>query len=142
HQLVLLAEIDLLQMPALGEIPEMKPPAIFAAEQHFRHEPVLERIGRAPFARHHGVVAEMPPAVIGELLRPAFDLPAAERLEAFVVHDEDAAGRRAVLVAERGYINAARSAVNRGRARIAGLLGEVCPPDPLVGLSLPPPRPY
>ena len=136
HQLVLLAEVDLLQVLALGEIPEVQPPAVFAAEQHLRHEPVLEGVGRAPFAGHHGVVAEMPPGVIGELLRPAIDLPAAERLEALVIHDEDAARRLAVLVAERRHIDAARPAMDGVRARIAGLLGDLLRLDHLDDLRV------
>ncbi len=135
-QLVLLAEVDLLQVLALGEIPEVQPAAVLAAEQHFRHEPVLERVGRAPFAGHHGVVAEMPPDVIGELLRPAIDLPAAERLEALVIHHEDAARRLAVRVAERRDVDAARPAMDGVRARVAGLLGDLLRLDHLDDLRL------
>src|SRR5262249_56947862 len=96
--LMLLAEIDFLQMFALGEIPEVQPAPVFAAEQDFGNETVLEGVGRAPLARHHGVVAEMPPAVVGELLRAALDLPAAERLERLLVHHADAPPRLAVPV--------------------------------------------
>src|SRR5437763_16272231 len=112
-------------MLALGEIPEMQAAAVFAAEQDFRHEAVLERVGRAPFARHHRVVAEMPPHIVAEILRAAIDLPLPERLEAFVVHDENAAGSFSLAVAERRDINAARSAMHRVRTRVAGLVGEL-----------------
>src|SRR5262249_16013107 len=98
HELVFFAEIDLSQVPALGEIPEMQAPAVFTAEQNFRNEAVLEGVRRAPLAGNHGVVAEMPPRVITELLRSAVDLPTAKGLETLVIHDEDAAGRLAVLV--------------------------------------------
>ena len=81
NQLVLFAEIDLLQVLALGEVPEVQAAAVFAAEQDLRHQSIFERVGRAPFARHHGVEAEVPPGVVGELLRAAIDFPAAERLE-------------------------------------------------------------
>jgi hypothetical protein len=60
-ELVLFAKIDLLQVPALGEVPEVRAAAIFAAEQDFRNEAVLEGVGRAPLAGYRGVVAEMPP---------------------------------------------------------------------------------
>ena len=135
HELVLLAEVDLLQVLALGQVPEMQLAAVFAAEQDFRDEAVLERVGRAPFAGDHGVVAEMPPGVIGELLRPAIDLPAAERLEALVVHHEDAARRLAVLVAERGHVDAARPAMHGVRARVAGLFGDLLRLDRLDELA-------
>src|SRR6516162_11060703 len=118
---MLLAEVDLLDVPAFGEVPEMQPPAISAAEQHLGHQPVLESVRRAPFAGHERVVAEMPPAVIGKLLRAALDFPSAERLEAFVIHHENAPGRLAFTVAERGDVDPARAAMDGVRARIAGL---------------------
>src|SRR5260370_36820933 len=90
HKPVFLAEIDLLPMLALGEIPEMQAPAVFAAEQNFGNETVFERVGRAPLAGDHRVVAEMPPGIIAELLRSAVDLPAAERLETLPIHNKDA----------------------------------------------------
>src|SRR5215831_15912235 len=122
HELVFFAEIDLLQVRALGEIPEMQASAVFAAEQNFRNEAVLERVGGAPFAGDHRVVAEVPPGVITELLRSAVDLPAAEGLETLVIHDEYAARRLAILVSEGRDIDAARSAVDGMRPGIAGLV--------------------
>src|SRR6185503_19381062 len=95
-QLMLLAIVDLLQVAALGDIPEMQAAAVFAAEKDFWNEPVLEGVGGSPFAGDQGVVAEMPPAVIAELLRSAIDLPAAERSKTLVVHHEDAAGSLAL----------------------------------------------
>src|SRR5262249_57516079 len=112
QELVFFTEIDLLQVRALGEIPEMQAPAVFAPEQNFRNEAVLEGVGRAPFAGNHGVVAEVPPRVITELLRSTVDLPAAKGFETLVVHDEDAAGRLAVLVSERSDVDAPRSPVH------------------------------
>src|SRR5215470_5156740 len=124
NELVLFTEVDLLQVRALDEVPEMQPAAVSAAQQDLGNETVLDRVGCAPFAGHQRVVAEVPPAVIGELLRPAVDLPAAERLEALMINDEDTARGLAVLIAQRRDINAARSAMDRMRAGIAGLLGD------------------
>ncbi len=104
HQLVLFAEVDLLLVLALVEVPEVQPASIFAAEQDLRDEPVLERIGGSPFARHHGVVTEMPPEIIGQLLGTAVHLPLAENIEALGIEQEDAAGRLALGVAERVHI--------------------------------------
>src|SRR6185437_10218904 len=110
---------------ALVEIPEMQLAPVFAAEQQLRHEARLEHVGRPPLARHHGVVAEMPPHVVGEFLRPALDLPAAEHLEALMVHEEDAARPLALLIAERAHIDAVGPAMDGVRARVAGALGEL-----------------
>src|SRR6516225_11074293 len=108
-------------MLALGEIPEMQAPAVFAAKQNFRHQSIFKCIGRAPLASDHGIEAEMPPCVVTKLLRAAIDFPAAERLEGLVIHNKDTAGRLAVLVAERGHIDAARAAVHGVGPRVAGL---------------------
>src|SRR5262245_7699037 len=125
YELVLFAEIDFLEMLTPGEIPEMQLATVFGAEEHFGNKTVFERVRCAPFARHHRVVAKMPPAVIGKLLWSAIDLPPAERLEILRVHDKDAAGRLAVLVAERADIDAARAAMHRMRPRITGFLREL-----------------
>ena len=91
------------------------------AEQHLGHEAVLERVGRAPLAGDHGVVAEVPPEVVGQLLRPAVDLPAAEHVEALVVDQEDAARRLALGVAERADVDALGPAMDGVRPAVAGL---------------------
>src|SRR5262245_63878674 len=109
-ELVLFAKIDLLQMPALGEIPEMQAAAVFAAKQDLGNETIFECVGGAPLTGHHRVIAEMPPPVITEKLRSTVDFPTAERLEAFVVHQEDPAGRLSLGVAARRHLNSAGSA--------------------------------
>ena len=75
HQLVLFAEIDGLLVLARMQVPEMQAAAVFRAEQDLRHQALLERIGRAPFAGDQGVVAEVPPGIVGKLLLAAIDLP-------------------------------------------------------------------
>ena len=124
-ELVLVAEVDGLQVLALVQIPEVQPPAILGAEQHLRDQAVLERVGRAPFAGDQRVVAEMPPGVVGEMLRAAIDLPLAAHVEGLVVHQEDAARALALAVAERRDIDAFRAAMDGVRARIAGLVGDL-----------------
>jgi hypothetical protein len=113
HQLVLLAEIDLLHVLALVQVPEMQPAAVFRAEQHLGHQTVLEGVGRAPLAGDHGVVAEMPPEIIGEFLGPAVQLPLAEHVEAVVIEQEDAAGPVALGIGEGVDIDSLRPAVSR-----------------------------
>ncbi len=136
HELVLGAEIDLLEVLALGEVPEVQAPAVFGAEQDFRHEPVLECVGRAPFARHQGVVAEVPPDVVAQPLRPALHFPAAERLEALMIDHEDAARRLAVHAAERSDIDAAGTAMHRVRPGVAGFLRDLLGFDDFDDLRL------
>ena len=94
--------------------------AVFAAQQHLRHEAVLDHVGRAPFAGDHGVVAEVPPEVVGELLRPTVDLPAAEHVEALVIDQENAARRLALGVAERLDIDPLGTAMHGVRPAVAG----------------------
>ena len=81
HQLVLVAEVDLLHVLALVQVPEVQTAAVLAAEQQLGDQPVLEHVGRAPLAGHHGIVAEVPPQVVRELLRPAVHLPRPEHVE-------------------------------------------------------------
>jgi hypothetical protein len=125
NELVLFAEVDLLEMLALGEIPEVQATAIFAAEQNLGYQAILERVRRAPFAGHHRVVAEVPPGIVAELLRPTIDLPASERLEALVVHHENTTGCLAVLVAECGDVDAAGSAMDGMGSGVAGLFRDL-----------------
>ena len=124
HELVLVAEVDGLQMLALLQIPEMQPPAVFGAKQHFRDQPVLECVGRAPLAGDQRVVAEVPPGIISEILRPAIHLPLPEHVEGLVIHQEDAARSLALAVAEGGDIDALGAAMHRMRARVTGLVGD------------------
>ena len=120
-----IAEIDrLLVLPGV-QVPEVQLAAVLCAEQDFGDQAVLEGVRRAPLARHHRVMAEMPPGVVGQQLRPAIDLPAAANVESFVVHEEDAAWRLALAVGERGDVDALGPAVHRVGTRIAGALGDL-----------------
>ena len=100
----------------------MQPPPILRAEQNFRHQPVFNGIRRAPFARHRGVVAKVPPEIVGETLRAAIDLPAPQHVEGLRIHEEHAARRIALGIAERRDIDAVGPAMDCMRAAIAGRL--------------------
>ncbi len=89
HELVLVAEVDGLQVLAFLQIPEVQSPAVLGAEQHFGDQPVLDCVGRAPLAGDQRIVAEVPPGIIGEILRPAIHLPLPEHVEALVIHQEE-----------------------------------------------------
>ena len=112
-------------MLPLVQVPEVEPPPILSAQQNLGHQPVLDGVGRAPFARHQCVVAEMPPGIVSETLGPAIHFPAAEHVKCFGVHEEDAARRFALGVAERRDIDAVRSAMHRMRAAVAGGLDQL-----------------
>src|SRR5207245_4890152 len=67
HHLVLLAEVDLLAMTALRQIPDVDLVAVIAGKQGLGVEGALEHLWRAPLGRDRGVVSEASTAVVGEL---------------------------------------------------------------------------
>ena len=91
HHLLFGAEVDHLAMAALGQIPDVQLMTVAALEEDLGIDAVLDHLGRAPLAADHGVVTEVPPEVIGEILRATVELPAAADLEGVVIHDEDPA---------------------------------------------------
>src|SRR5262249_30222121 len=98
------------------EIPEMKRMAIFVRKQVLRHDPVLELRRQRPLARHHVVARQVPPEVVVQPLWSAVELPAAEDIECFAIHEEDAGrsvGSVLTAAAERADIDAFGPAVDR-----------------------------
>ena len=76
---------------------------------------------------------EVPPGVVGEVLRAAVLLPAPRDVERVEVEDRDAAGPvGAVGPAQTGEIDAVRAAVQRVRSGVAGLRRELGGVDGLV----------
>src|SRR5947209_16340187 len=74
-----------------------------------------------------------------QVLRTAINFPAPKNLERLAIHDEDAwraGGAVLAAAAERADIDAFRSAMNRVRPRIAGLLEHLLGLDDLVDLGL------
>ena len=70
-------------------------------------------------------MTEVPPGIVGELLRTAVHLPLAPHVEGLVVHQENATRPFAFAVAEGRHIDAFRSAVYGVWARVAGALGHL-----------------
>src|SRR5919112_1408218 len=99
-------------MTPTAQVPYMKLMTIAALQEYLGVEPALDHVRRTPLAGDHGVIAQVPPEVVGEVLRPPLDLPAPQRIKAFVVHDEDAARAISIGCAERTYINALRAAMD------------------------------
>ncbi len=116
-------QVDLLQVPAAAQVEEVQPVPVPLAEQQLADQPVLDHRRRAPLAGDHDVGAQVPPEVVGEVLRPALLLPAAEHLERVVVEQGDAARPLvAVRRAEVGDVDALGTAVRGVRAAVAGLV--------------------
>src|SRR5918998_3430164 len=86
--------------------------AVFPSHEFLWIESALDHVRRAPLAGDHGVVAEVPPEVVGQVLRSPIDLPGAQRLEALVVHDEYASRSFAVGATKRAHVEALRTAVD------------------------------
>ena len=71
---------------------------ILSSEQQFGIHAVFHHVWRAPLAGNGDVVAKMPREIVAEVLRPAINLPSAERLEIVMIQRKDspwtiAAGR-------------------------------------------------
>src|SRR5829696_5792503 len=97
----------------------MKLMTIAALQEYLGVEPAFDHVRRAPLAGDHGVVAQVPPEVVGEVLRTALDLPSPQRIEALVIHDEDAARSISIGGAKSTHINALRTAMDGVGAAVA-----------------------
>src|SRR3989442_14516657 len=93
---------------------------VTALQQDVRVDAILDHLRRAPLAGDHRVVAEMPPEVVGEVLRAAVQLPATADFEGVVVDDEDAARAVPGGGAEGADVNPIGTAVASMRAAVAG----------------------
>ena len=114
--LVLGAEVDRLLVAAAAQVPDVQVVAVLVGEQQLGLDAALDHVRRAPLAGEQRVVADVPPDVVGQVLRAAVDLPAPARAEVVVVEQEHAARAVARRVAER-----ARRRGRRGRSgRCAG----------------------
>src|SRR5205807_4876482 len=74
-------------------------------------EAPLDHVRGPPLAADQRVVVEVPPEVVGEVLRPPVPLPGAADLEGAGVEDEDAAGSVAVGGAEGAHVDPVGAAV-------------------------------
>src|SRR5215831_7811736 len=115
----------------------MEPSAIPRAEQDFGDQSVFERVRGAPFAGDQGIVAEVPPGIVGEVLLPAVDLPLAAYVERLVIHQEYSTRTLALAVSQGRDIDAFRPAVDRVRPGIASLVSDLVRLDHLDDLGGP-----
>src|ERR1700733_14456163 len=99
-------------MAALAQIPHVQLVAIAALEKYLGIYPVPHHVGRAPFAGDDGVQSQVPPKVVGQILRTAVEFPFAQNVEAVVIDHEDAAGTIAVGSAQRARIDSLGAAMD------------------------------
>jgi hypothetical protein len=109
--------------------------AVLPAEQQLGHQAVLDHGRSAPLAGDQRVLVEVPPGVVGQVLRASVGLPRPQHVEGVVVEQRDAAravGAGAVPAAQAGQEDAVRPAVQRVRPRVAGLARQLLGLDGLV----------
>ena len=129
----LLAEVERLLEPPLGEVPEVQPLPVAAGADVVDVEAALVGVRLAELGRDEHVLARLVPEVVAQLRRRAAVLPAALDLERARVEHGEAAGAVAVGVAEHADDDVvARHAVHGVRARVARLLDELLALDHLL----------
>src|SRR5919202_98743 len=106
-------------MAPAAQVPDVQLVTIAALQEYLGVEPALDHIRRAPLAGDHGVVAQVPPEVIGEVLRSPLYLPGPQRIEALVIHDEDASRPLPIGGTERAHVDALRPTVDGVGAAVA-----------------------
>ena len=78
------------------QIPDVQSAAVSAGEQMVRLQAGLDLIRYAPLACDQGVMAQMPPEIIGQLLRTAVDFPTPQDVELIMVQQKDPARASAI----------------------------------------------
>src|ERR1700678_4075417 len=86
---------------------------IFALREQLQVGPLLDHVGRAPFAGDRDVIPKMPPEIVGEILRTPIHLPTAQHVEALMVEQKYAARAIAARCAQRAHIDRVRTAMDR-----------------------------
>src|SRR5215212_5842455 len=109
---MLLAQIERLDVAALPQVPEVQAMSVLAIEQQLGLDATTDHVRRAPFAADQGVIAEVPPEVVVQVLLAPLDLPAAAHVEGVVVEDEDPTRPVAVGGTERADVDAVRTTVD------------------------------
>src|SRR5215204_1659285 len=118
---MLLAQIEGLHVAPPLQVPEVEAVAVLAIEEQLGLHPGLDHARRTPLTADEGVVAEVPPEVVVQLLLAAVDLPATEHVEGVVIEHEDPTRSAAIRRTEGTDIDAVWSAVDGVPVGIAGL---------------------
>src|SRR5881394_1221470 len=106
-------------MTPLWQIPDVHFVPVAAGQQDLRIYSLVHHVGRSPFAGNQSVESQVPPEIIGELLRAPLQLPLPEDIEAFVIHHENSAGTIAVRSSQRAHQDSVGTAMNRVRGCVS-----------------------
>jgi hypothetical protein len=117
--LMLRPQIQALHVAPPTQIPDVQAMAVAPVEEGLHIHPLLHHAGRAPLAGDHHVIAQMPPEIVGQKLRPPIHLPAPQDLERVMVKREDPAGSIPLGVPQGADVDPIGPAVNRVRPRVA-----------------------
>src|SRR5215203_4163512 len=123
-------------MPPPAQVPNVQLLAVAARHEDLGVYPILDHVRRAPLAADHGVIGQVPPEIVGKLLRTAIYLPAPQGLKGLVIHDEDTPRTVAVGGTQRAYVEAVGTAVDGVRAAVACALVQLLGFDHLHDLRL------
>ncbi len=130
HHLVLVADVELLHVLAVLQVPHVHGVAVLAAEELLGDDAALEHRRRRPLARDERALVQVPTEVVLVALRAGLVLRRAERLERLAVEPEQPARLvRTVRAAETAHVDRVGAAMRGVGARVAGLRRE------LVGLD-------
>ena len=91
HHLLLRSQVEFLEVATLIQVPDVQFATVLSRKQQLRIEAILHHIRGAPFGGDHGVVPEVPPEVVSQILRTTLLLPGALKLKRIRIHQEDAA---------------------------------------------------
>src|SRR3954469_130718 len=123
-------------MTALVQVPDMQLVPVLASYQQLWNDAVFHHIRGAPFRGDHRVVSQVPPEIVGELLRTAILFPWPLQLERIRIHQENSAGSISIRRTERAPIDTVRTTVDGVRGGIAGFLDELLRLNHLHNLRL------
>ena len=122
RHLMLRAQINNLLVRSTPHVPEVDAVAVILRHYVIQPGAMLKHLRRSPFAGHHRVQANVPPEVIGELLRAPVQLPRPDRFKRVVVQHHDSAGPPAVRRAQGANVDGVGATVNRMGTAVAGPL--------------------
>ena len=119
---MLSAQVHRLPVAAPAHIPEVEVVTELLAHHVFQPDAVLVHLRRSPFAGDHSIQTDVPPEIVGQLLRAPVKFPRADWLEGVVVKEHDATGRATVGRAQRADVDGIGAAVDGVGAAVTGPL--------------------
>src|SRR5580704_8107352 len=117
-------QIQSLQVAALAQIPHMQRMPVAALQENVRVDAVFHHARSSPLAGDHGVVTQVPPEVVRQILRATIDFPFSQNLKAVRIHDKNSARALTGSGAKRAAKNSLGTAMHGVRAAVAGAFGE------------------